>query len=63
MAPACVGVDTWYGCALATGRVEAQPTIERFLSNQALGERMGREVAKLREAASIEYYPPYSPPD
>ena len=40
---------------------EAKPDIERFLINQALGEQMGRTASRLRKAATIEYYPPYTP--
>jgi EpsD family peptidyl-prolyl cis-trans isomerase len=42
---------------------EAKPKIERYLMNQALGEKMGQVVSRLRKEATIEYYPPYIPPN
>lgn len=41
---------------------DARPKIEEFLRSQALNEHIEATVAELREAAEIEYYPPYAAP-
>lgn len=39
---------------------QAESFIERFLSNQRLGEMLNQETERLRDSAEIEYFPPYS---
>jgi peptidyl-prolyl cis-trans isomerase C len=40
---------------------EAKPKIERILFNQALGEKMHQVLLRLKNEATIEYFPPYKP--
>ena len=39
---------------------DAQPQIERFLLNQALGAYIQEKASTLRRAADVKYYPPYA---
>lgn len=63
-----VNTDTGISILQLTGKriepwsfSEAKPKIERILFNQALGEKMHQVLLRLRNEATIEYFPPYKP--